>query len=229
MGPDDFRRLVMVLPAIPYARRQLIYSAGAPRLGLFIVCRGIVKVAISTEDARSRTVKLVGPGNLLDEAGLFIKGPHVTSAESLGDAYLRCIPTADVECWIQRHPEMATRLGEQLAWEVERLQAYLAEMGWADSMGRVARVLLKLADTCGVANDGRGLLLDLELDRAGLAELAGVAPETAIRHLSTLKARGIIALERRRVWVLAPARLQELVPRTVPWYLGPAPRHGPRN
>ena len=51
----------------------------------------------------------------------------------------------------------------------------------------------------------------VELSRAELAEMAGVSSKTAIRTLSELESRGIIAIESRKIKILREAYLQKIV------------------
>ncbi len=221
--PARLCRLVAPFPTIHLGRGQVIYPAGAPRLAVYLVCRGVVRVCVSFDNGRGRSFQLVGPGNLLGETALFIRTPYVSSAGALCDVHLRCIPIGEMERWMQRHPEMVSRLAWQLAEEVERLQAYLADLTIVDSMGRIAGVLLDLVRHYGVDEGPRGTLLNLCLHRADLAELAGIAPETAIRHLAALKEKGIITVEGRFIRVLDPARLAELAPHAIPSCRTPVP------
>ncbi|NIT78170.1 MAG: winged helix-turn-helix domain-containing protein, partial [Thermoplasmata archaeon] len=56
----------------------------------------------------------------------------------------------------------------------------------------------------------RQLDIGLNLSRAELAELAGIAPETAIRTLSRLREQGLLQLEGHRINILDLDGLQRL-------------------
>jgi DNA-binding transcriptional regulator YhcF (GntR family) len=51
----------------------------------------------------------------------------------------------------------------------------------------------------------------VELSRAELAEMAGVSSKTAIRTLSELESRGIIAIESRKIKILREDYLQKIM------------------
>ena len=51
----------------------------------------------------------------------------------------------------------------------------------------------------------------VELSRAELAEMAGVSSKTAIRTLSELESRGIIAIESRKIRIIREDYLQKIM------------------
>ena len=74
---------------------------------------------------------------------------------------------------------------------------------------RVARALLRLADSLGEDRGAQGLLLEVPLSRADLAGLARSTPETVSRVMSALRREGIIDSGRRWTSILDRAALEE--------------------
>jgi CRP/FNR family transcriptional regulator len=67
-----------------------------------------------------------------------------------------------------------------------------------------------MADAAGKPAEGGGMLIDVTLTRQDVADMAGTTVETAIRTMSRLRQRGIIATKRGRVVILDRGRLQNI-------------------
>jgi CRP-like cAMP-binding protein len=59
--------------------------------------------------------------------------------------------------------------------------------------------------------EGDGILIDMDLSQEGIASLAGTTRESANRALSRWREQGIVEIERVRIRVLNPERLEELL------------------
>jgi CRP-like cAMP-binding protein len=75
--------------------------------------------------------------------------------------------------------------------------------------GRLAHVLLSLGDKLG-EQDKVGLLIQLPLGRADLAELIGTTTETVSRMMSQFQKDGLIQTGRRWVAIVDKTSLAEL-------------------
>lgn len=177
-----------------------MFHEGMPAFGLYILCRGKVKVAKHTRGGRSQILKLLGPGEILGEKTLFDQETYTCYAKTLEPSRLMFIPREDFLSFVRRHPEVAIRLVEKLSRELKVFGDRLVEITSRSAKERVARVLLELARAFGEERE-EGLDLGVELPRGELAEMAGVSTETAIRILSELKERGIVSLSGHRIVV----------------------------
>ena len=81
------------------------------------------------------------------------------------------------------------------------------DLAFLDVGGRLAKKLLELASTHGVAR-GRGVMLDLPLTQDELASMLGVTRESVNRQLARFRRLGLVAAEKRRFLVLDPEGLR---------------------
>lgn len=180
-----------------------VFHEGMPAFGLYILCRGKVKLAKHTPGGHSQILKLLGPGEILGEKTLFDQETYTCYAKALEPSQLRFIPRDDFLAFVRRYPEVALRLVEKLSRELKVFGDKLVEITSRSAKERVARVLLELAHAFGKERE-EGLDIGVELPRAELAEMAGVSTETAIRILSELRERGVLNLPGHRIVVLKP-------------------------
>ncbi|MFQ5793591.1 MAG: Crp/Fnr family transcriptional regulator [Candidatus Bipolaricaulia bacterium] len=185
--------------SIDYGDGELIFQQRAPSFGLYIVLEGKVKLMRELRAEKPRILKILGPGETLGLDTLFDDDTYATCAKTLEPSRLGFIEREDFLRFIARYPSILPRIVAQLADDLRNAWNELAEAAaYLSIETKLARVLLDLADRFGVERPS-GATIGVELKRIELAELIGVAPETAIRALGHLKEQKLISLERRRI------------------------------
>jgi len=186
----DLEKLRESTRKIKYGQGEIVFQEGAPAFGFYLIFEGMVKLVKRSMRAKSQILKIAGPGEILGETTLFDKGSHNAYAKTLEPVVVGFIERGDFFYFLERHPKTIFRLYEKLSEELKAFQNKLAERSYSSSKERLARLILYLGKS------------GVELSRAELAEMAGVSSKTAIRTLSELESRGIIAIESRKIKIL---------------------------
>ena len=195
----DLEKLREGVRRIQYGPGEIIFQEGAPAFGFYLIFEGMVKLVKRSMRAKSQILKIVGPGEILGETTLFDKGSHNAYAKTLDPVVVGFVERGDFFYFLERHPKTIFRVYEKLSEELKAFQNKLAERSYSSSKERLARLILHLGKS------------GVELSRAELAEMAGVSSKTAIRTLSELESRGIIAIESRRIKILREDYLQKIM------------------
>lgn len=193
-----------------YRKRQVVFHEEAPAIGLYLVCAGLVKLYQSDRFGREHIVHVAGPGEVLGELPSDPEAPYSTSAEALVESQVCFLPRATLVSFIQKNPLTGVRLIEALSRAVGAARRKVRSLTLKRAENRMAELLLELTAATGTRTaDGRQRFT-IPYSRRELADMIGVAPETAIRLLSRLKGRRIIATEQRQVVICDPERLARL-------------------
>jgi len=195
----DLQKLGETVRKISYGRGEIIFQEGAPAFGFYLIFEGMVKLVKRSMRAKSQILKIVGPGETLGETTLFDKGSHNAYAKTLEPVVVGFIERGDFFYFLEHHPRTVFRLYEKFSQEVKAFQNKLAERSYSSSKERLARLILHLGKS------------GVELSRTELAEMAGVSSKTAIRTLSELESRAIIAIESRKIDILREDYLQKMI------------------
>jgi len=206
---EEFAEISPHLLPQSFGEGQLIFEEGEPGLGVYLLTQGKVKLAKRSTGGRRQILKLVGPGEILGEEVLFHGEGYSGYARALEPTRAYYVSTGDLARFLKEHPEIAIKLIERLSLEIKGFQNKLLEASYGSSLERVARLLLAIADRWGVEEDG-GLYIGVKLSRAELAELAGIASETASRLLARLKDRGAIEISGPKILITDRKRLESL-------------------
>lgn len=209
LDAKDLSRIREMSRTLEYPKGEIIFQEGEPAFGVYIICKGKVKLAKHSLKGKVQILKLLGPGEILGEKTLFDREVYTAYAETLEETRVHFIERGPFLAFLRDHPDVALRFIEKLARELKGFQDKLMEASYEGSLERLSRLLLMMAKQYGIHTD-RGIDIGVELSRQELAELAGISTETAIRMLSRMKQRGLIALEGSKIYLTDRDGLTEL-------------------
>jgi CRP-like cAMP-binding protein len=192
-----------------YLARQTLYHEETPALGLYVLCRGRIKVSRADGNGREQILRLVDPGGVLGEEVLIEGARYVGTARALEESLAAFVARGDLLRLLRTHDGLGVSLLLHLARELVSIQTHLTRVALADARSRLATLLLDLSRRYGQPGRG-GTQLALHLSRGELAAMVGLTPETVMRLLSEFRMEGILRTEGRAVTLLAPERLKAL-------------------
>lgn len=195
---------------LTYERGQTLFQEDEPLYGYYLVCEGAVKLSRHLSDGKRHIVAILGPGDILGLEAT-ARGRFTLEAEALEKTRVGFIDKGELTELLERYPRLAAALIQKLSEEVSALQERLWATARQGAQNKLAYLLLELARTHGRTHP-EGTLIDVELTREELAEMAGVSRETASLTLSHFTARGWIRTDEGRKTLIrdAPA-LEALV------------------
>ncbi|MFC4116522.1 Crp/Fnr family transcriptional regulator [Nonomuraea zeae] len=189
-----------------YRSGQIIFHQGDPGESLYVLLDGLVKVVFTTEHGDEIVLNMLGRGDTFGEMALLDGSPRSASIVTVRPAWVFALPRARLLELMREHPGLADEFLRMLGHMVRRLTDQAADLAFLDLGGRLAKLLLQLADKHGQA-DG---VVDLPgLTQSDLAALIGASRPAVNRALQSLVSRHLIAIEGRTITLLDVAALRK--------------------
>ena len=168
---------------------------------VFLALSGLTKVTLDTPDGREIVLSVLGAGDLLGEFEVLEGVPQRTAGNvAVLPVECRVIPGDEFMAALEARPRMLLAMVRvilsRLAAADRRRQAS-ASMGASRSL---ASFLVELVDRYGTP-DGSSIDISIRLTQEELASLISTSRDSAVRGLSTLRTRGLIATRRRQIVV----------------------------
>lgn len=197
-------RASMVESRVP--RGDVIFAEGEPGDRMYVILDGKVKLGQTSVDGRESLLAVLGPGEVFGELSLFDPGPRTATATAVTDVVVIGLGHDNLRPWLAGRPEVAESLLQALAQRLRRTNETLADLVFSDVPGRVAKLLLELADKFGQPG-AEGVLVHHDLTQEELAQLVGASRETVNKALADFTQRGWIVVDQREVILLDMERL----------------------
>lgn len=181
-----------------YKKGNVIVLEQEAGASLFIIVNGKVKVVRTDDEGREVILTLLGPGEFFGEMALLdgMERSATVVANSKADIFV--IHRMEFLKVLHDFPQIATALLAELARRLRRADAQIKSLSLKDAAGRVANVLLMLADDIGMFRKGKVEIEELPLQQ-DLANMAGTSRETVSRMLHQFIRQGHLTLEGSKV------------------------------
>lgn len=178
---------------MPFARNAEIYGENEPAEYLYKVVSGAVRTYKVLNDGRRQIGAFYLPGDLF---GLEVGEVHAFSAEAVSDCKVLVIKRSALTNLAERDPEVARRLWNMTARELQRAQNHIMLL-IKTAQERVAGFLLEMSTRSAHLNE-----IDLPMSRQDIADYLGLTIETVSRTLTQLENAAAIAVPSSRHIVL---------------------------
>ena len=207
LGPGDLESLSAWGAARRFRRGMMLFHEGDEPAHVLIVRAGRVKISSFTADGREVVLAIRGPGELLGELSAIDGEPRSATASALEAVEVLSVPSEDFRAFLSTRPRIAVTLLQVLSRKLRDADRKRIEFGAFDTVGRVCRRLVELAERFGEER-GTSVRITLPLSQQELAGWTGSSREAVSKALHQLRGRGYIETARRGITVLDLAALR---------------------
>lgn len=209
-GDEARRRLAERSVVRTYGAGHVLFTAGDPCRGLYIVESGRVRIFRTSPAGREQVLHTEGPGRPVAELPLLDGGAYPASAVTEVESRLAFVPRAEFEALYRANPDVADAIIRDLATRLRHLVRVTETLAFRDVAARLASFLARHAEQHGTTVAG-GTEIVVDRTREELSQELGTARESVSRAIKQLTEKGLIEpLGRRRMRIPDVARLRTL-------------------
>jgi len=199
----DLQRVIDVARDRAYPKNSVILFEDDPGDALYVVATGQVKVVLIGEDGREVILSVMGPGEFFGEMSLLDDEPRSAHVIAMEDSSLVVVRREDFKSILAQSPAIALALLREMSRRLRRADEKVGSLVLLDVQGRVARLLLDMADEEG------GERITRRLTHHTIAQMIGSSRETVSRTMRDLVDKGLIAVQRRDIVIRDRAALEQ--------------------
>ncbi len=186
---EPLRMLTTVVTRRSVTRGTIIMAAGDPTDSLYIVLSGRLKVMMSDADGKEVILTILGPGEFFGEMGLIDDAPRSASVIAIEPCELLAITRRDFRKCLAENVEMSMAVMRGLVRRLREADRKIGSLALLDVYGRVARLLLDMAETV----DGQKMVTK-RLPKQDIAKMIGASREMVSRVMKDLQVGGFIEM-----------------------------------
>jgi CRP/FNR family transcriptional regulator len=185
-----------------YRPDQTAFVEGEPCTGLYVIEDGWLKAVKMSVEGREQVLRFVGPGEVVNEVGVFADTRNPATVIALEPATVWLIHRQSILRLLQEEPGFASSVVKSLARRVLHLVSLVEDLSLRTVEARLARLLLERAEN-------RALQRQRWATQAELAARLGTVLDVFNRALHELAREGLIQVERHQIRILDPEGLKE--------------------
>jgi CRP-like cAMP-binding protein len=192
-----------------FEKDEYLFFEGDPAAWLVFVAEGQVKMIKHSESGRETILATFGPGQIVGEVGVLIGETYPATAQALEPSLTLSLRRDEYVALVRSHPDLAWALIEELGHRLQRAHETIRSLAVEKVERRVARVLLRMANTTGqrLETPPGAVRITVPLSRQDIADMAGTVIETAIRALSKFHKQGLVETREGHIILLRPHQL----------------------
>ncbi len=175
LGPTQLAEMNQRLRRMTFPTDTPVMTIGQPGEAAYIIVSGTVKIHAEQVDGRDVVLALRGPGEIVGEMSLLDDGGRSASVVTLEPCIVLWINRASFLKSLSEMPAISLNLVHILARRLRVSTAQIQVLSTQDVYGRVAHLLLTLADEYGVEQPNGAIQIPLRLTQTDLASLAGAS------------------------------------------------------
>ncbi|MBD3409978.1 MAG: cyclic nucleotide-binding domain-containing protein [Ignavibacteriales bacterium] len=177
-----------------FKKDEVVFLEHETGSNLFIIITGKVKVSRESEDGKEVILTIMGESDFFGEMALVDGLTRSANVIAIEPSELLIIHREDFLDLLYNHPEVAIALLQELTKRLRAADMRIKSLSLKDAEGKVATVLMQLADDSGKIMQGAVVVEKLPYQQ-DLANMAGTSRETISRTLHTFVKKGLIELE----------------------------------
>lgn len=170
---------------------DVLFEAGHPGDHFHMIVRGRMKICRVTPSGRELIMALLGPGDPVGAAVVYLERPFPARSEALEDTIVLSIPRDSFYALLDASPSMVRGVLLGMTLRLVELTGRLNQLAGTRVEPRLARLFLKLAERMGQETPA-GIRIPMKLSRQELADLTGTTIETCIRTMSRWGHEGVV-------------------------------------
>ena len=172
--------------AMLYPRGTVLFSEEEAARGVFMLCKGRVKVSIASADGKTLILRIAHPGELLGLHAVVSGKPYMATAEALEPCQIDFVKSADFTRFMRERGDAALRVAQQLSANYQSACDQARTLGLNNSMPqKMARFLLQLSGNG--SNSATSSRVKLTLTQEEIGQMIGASRETVSRTLAEFK------------------------------------------
>lgn len=179
-----------------YPKNSVIVFEDDPGDALFVVKTGQVKVVLIGEDGREVILSVLGEGDFFGEMSLIDDQPRSAHVIAMEDSKLLVLYREDFHRCLESTPRIALGLLQALSRRLRSADDKIGGLVLLDVPGRVARLLLELAD------EGDGKTISRSITHHTIAQMIGSSRETVSRTIRNFCDAGSIVVTKQTIQII---------------------------
>lgn len=178
--------------ATAYPKGAVLFVEGQAPRGIFVLCKGRVKLSICSTDGKTLILKIAESGEVLGLSATLSGKPYELTAETIDPCQINFVKREDFMRFLREHSEACLRVAEQLSDKYNAACREIRSLGLSHSAAeKLAKLLLEWTNKNGESGKTEPRV-KLALTHEEIAQMIGTSRETVTRLFAELKKKQVV-------------------------------------
>lgn len=194
-----------------YPEGAILFSEGDKPHGVFLLCRGTVKMSAASGDGKTLITRIARRGEALGLTSVISSHVYSVSAETLEPCQVKFIRADDFIRWMNEYHDVCRHAALQLTDECEEANAHIRALGLSHSAAeKLAHLLIEWKEARG-RETSDGTRVQMLMTHQDISQLIGTSRETVTRLFREFRDRKLISVRGSTLTIHNAAALEALI------------------
>jgi CRP/FNR family transcriptional regulator len=193
---------------LAYPAGATLFVEGQACRGIYILCKGRVKLSTTSSDGQTLIFKIAQPGEVLGLNTTISGVPHEATAETGQPCQLNFVKREDFLAFLTEHTEASMQAAIHLSHECQQAYQHLRSFVMRSAPQRIARLMLDWSHE--EAGRGTATGIKVALTHEEIGQIIGMSRETVTRTLADFRKQRIAELHGSTLLIQNAPALQAL-------------------
>jgi CRP/FNR family cyclic AMP-dependent transcriptional regulator len=210
LPPETLKALDAIKYSTAYPGGAMLFSEGQTPRGMFLLCRGRVKLSITASDGKALILKIAESGDVLGLHATVSGTPYEMSAETLHPCQINFIRRDDFLKFLKEHADACMQAAHHLSNHCQSAFDQIRSLGLSHSAReKLARVLLEWASNGEQTPDG--VRVKLAMTHEEIAQMIGTSRETVTRILTEFRKKRLALIKGSNLLIQNRPALERMI------------------
>ena len=192
LPPAALKAFESIKYATVYPKGAVLFGEGQSPRGLFVLCKGRVRMSICANDGKTLILQVSEPGEVLGLSATISGKPYELTAETMDPCQVNFVKREDFLGFLKEHNDACLRVTEQLSAKYNSACREIRALALSHSaVEKLAKLLLEWSVKEGEVTKV-GTRFKLPLTHEEIAQMINTSRETVTRLLTDLKRQEIL-------------------------------------
>jgi len=206
---DGLKQFESIKATKTYSKGRTLFVEGQPARGVYVLCRGRVKLSTCSPDGKIIILDIAERGEILGLSAVISSADHEMTAEVLEPCHVNYVKADDFLRFLHENADASFNAARQLSRNYRTACHQVCAIGLSHSVGdKLAKLFLTWSEigngngngngngTIHVGENGNGhhVRIKNSYTHAEMAEMIGTSRETVTRALRQFREKGLITL-----------------------------------
>ena len=193
-----------------YPRGAILFVEGQPPRGIYMLCKGRVKLSVNSAEGKTLILKIAEPGEVLGLHACVSGLSYELTAETIQPTQVNFVRREDFLKFLHDHGSACLQAAQHLSEDCNSAYDLIRSLGLSHSAGeKLARFLLELSAEGEQTADG--IRAKMGLTHEEIAQIIGTSRETVTRLLAEFKRKKFATLKGSTLLIHNKPELEKLV------------------
>jgi CRP/FNR family transcriptional regulator len=189
---------------------DIVHLDQIPPESVFVILEGKVKHIICDEHGEEKTLLLLKKGDIFGEVTFFQQDSNMVLTKAISACKITSIGAQEFGRMLERHPELYSEIVKLLTYKMRIIISQVKDMAFQTVEGKLANLILRLADQHGIQTESGHVLIDLDITHQELANMVAAYRSTVSKIMKRITKHRLIEIENRKIVVLDYLGLQQI-------------------